>query len=60
MLKLKHLMPKVRGNYNSCTGKSSENICSSTGGAQERGGSKQDESQFITQKWCIYEVQPHP
>jgi hypothetical protein len=41
-------MPKGRGNYSSCTGRSSENICSSSssGGAQEKG--KQDETQFIT------------
>jgi hypothetical protein len=37
-------MHKVRGNYSSCTGRSSENICSNSGGAQEKGkrGSKQD------------------
>jgi hypothetical protein len=44
-------MHKVRGNYNSCTGRSSENICSgSSGGAQEKGkrGSKHAETEFIT------------
>jgi len=43
-----HLMHKVRGNCTSCTCSSSENICSSSGGAQEKGktGSKQDETQF--------------
>jgi hypothetical protein len=30
-------MHKVGGNYSSCTGRSSENICSSSGGAQEKG-----------------------
>jgi hypothetical protein len=30
-------MHKVRGNYSSCTGRSSENICGSSGGAQEKG-----------------------
>ncbi len=30
-------MHKVRGIYSSCTGRSSENICGSSGGAQERG-----------------------
>jgi hypothetical protein len=43
-------MHKVRGNYSNCTPRSSENICSSSGGAQENGnrGSKQDETQFGT------------
>ncbi len=31
------LMHKVRTNYDSCTGRSSENICVSSGGAQENG-----------------------
>ncbi len=44
-------MHKVRGNYSSFTGRSSENICSRTSeGAQETGGQKQDETQFITPK----------
>jgi hypothetical protein len=30
------LMHRVRGNYSSCTCRSSENICSSSGGAQDR------------------------
>jgi hypothetical protein len=44
------LMHKVRGNYSSCTVRSSENICSSSAGAQEKGkrGPKQDETQFTT------------
>jgi hypothetical protein len=29
-------MHKVRGNYSSCTGRSSENICSNSGGALEK------------------------
>ncbi len=33
-------------NYSSCTGERSENICSSNGGAQEKG--KRDETQFTT------------
>jgi len=50
MLKLQHLMHKVRGNYSSPTCRSGENICRSSGGAQEKGktGSKQDETQFGT------------
>ncbi len=32
-----HLMPKVPGNYSSCRSSSSENICSSSGGAHEKG-----------------------
>jgi hypothetical protein len=31
------LMHKVRTNYSSCTARSSENICSSSRGAQEKG-----------------------
>jgi len=30
-------MHKVRGNYSSCTCRSSENICSNSGSAQEKG-----------------------
>jgi hypothetical protein len=52
MLKLGILMHKVRGNYSSCTCKSSENIYSSSGGAEEekgKRGSKPDEkTQFGT------------
>jgi hypothetical protein len=45
-----HLMHKVEGNYSNCAYRSSENICSSSGGAQEKGkrGSKPDETQFGT------------
>jgi len=46
-------MHKVRGTYSSCTGRSSENICSNSGGAQEKKGkrgSKQDETQFTKKK----------
>jgi hypothetical protein len=35
---------KVRGNYSSCTCSSSENICSSSGGAQEKG--KRDQNRM--------------
>jgi hypothetical protein len=50
-------MHKVRGKYSSCTCRSSENICSSNGGAQEKGkrGSKQNETQVWHKKWCISE-----
>jgi len=43
-------MHKVRSNYSSYTCRSSEKICSSSGGAQEKGktGSKPDETQFGT------------
>jgi hypothetical protein len=43
-------MYKVRGNYSSCICRSSENICSISGGAQEKGkmGSKHVETQFGT------------
>jgi hypothetical protein len=46
MLKLSIYCTRFESNYNSCTGKSSENTCSSAGGAQEKGrrGSKQDET----------------
>jgi len=45
-----HLMHKVRGYYNSCTCRNNENICNSSGGAQEKGktGSKPDETLFGT------------
>ncbi len=32
-----HSVHKVRGSYSSCTGRSSENTCSSNGGNQEKG-----------------------
>jgi len=43
-------MHKVRGNYSSCTCKSSENISSNNGGALEKGktGRKPDETQCRT------------
>ncbi len=37
-------MHKVRGNYSSCTCRSSENICSSSGGAHEKG--KRDQNRM--------------
>ncbi len=48
-------------NYSSCTGRRSGNICSNSGGAQEKGkrGSEQDETQFTTNnKWCISDFHP--
>jgi hypothetical protein len=48
-------MHKVRGNNNSCRGRSSENICSSSSGGAQGKGAKQDETQFTTKKWCIFE-----
>jgi hypothetical protein len=48
-------MHKVRGNYNSCTCKSSENICSSSGGVQAKGnrrGNRMKNSDWH-KKWCI-------
>jgi hypothetical protein len=44
MLKLSILCTRFESNYISSTGRSSENICSSSGGANERG----DETQFTT------------
>ncbi len=42
-------MHKVRDNYSSCTCSSSENICNSSGGAEEKGKTGQkDETQFGT------------
>jgi hypothetical protein len=45
-----HLMHKVQGSYSKCTCRNSENICSSSGGPQEKGNtaSKEDETQFGT------------
>jgi hypothetical protein len=34
--KTQHLMHKVQSNYCTCTGRSSENICSSNGGTEEK------------------------
>jgi hypothetical protein len=50
-------MHKVRGNYNSCTGRSSENICGSSGGAQEKGnrGQNRMKLQFSIKNGCISE-----
>jgi hypothetical protein len=54
-------MHKVRGNYSSCTGRSSENICNSSGGAQEKGKtcSKPDETQFGTKSGAFLSLNPH-
>jgi hypothetical protein len=53
-------MHKVWGNYTSCIGRSNENICSSSGGAQVNGkrGSKQDETQAHFTLWVWANVQP--
>jgi hypothetical protein len=52
-------MHKVRGNYNSCTCRSSENICSSSGDAQEKGkrGSNMLELR-LAQKTVHFSVPP--
>ncbi len=49
-------MHKVRDNYSNCTCRNSENICSSSGGAQGNGnrGSKQDETQFGTKSAAFF------
>jgi hypothetical protein len=44
MLKLSIYCTRFQTNYSSCTGRSSENICRSSGGAQEK--EKTDETQF--------------
>jgi hypothetical protein len=46
MLKLSIQCTRVESNYSSCTGKSTQNKCSSSEGAQEKG--KRDETQFTT------------
>jgi hypothetical protein len=53
-----HLMHKVQGSYSSCTCRSTENICSSSEGPQEKRntGSKEDETQFGTKSGGP----PHP
>jgi len=49
-------MHKVRGHYSSCTCRSSENICSSSGGAHENGNTGQNRMKLsLAQKWCISE-----
>jgi len=53
-------MHKVRGNYSSCTCRSSENICSSCGDAQEKGkrGSKQKGTQVGTKNGAFLSSTP--
>jgi hypothetical protein len=48
-------MHMIRGNCSNCTCKSSENICSSSGGAEGNGNraSKQDETQFGTKSGAL-------
>jgi hypothetical protein len=55
-------MHKVRGNYSNCTCRSSEKICSSSGGAEEKGktGSKQDETQFGTKSGAFLSLALRP
>jgi hypothetical protein len=55
-------MHKVRINYSSCTCRSSENICKSSGGAQEKGklGSKLDETQLGTKSGAFFSLTPPP
>jgi hypothetical protein len=57
MLKL-----SIRGNYNSCTCRSSENICSNSGGAKAKGkiGSKPDETLFGTKSGAFLSLTPLP
>jgi hypothetical protein len=54
-------MHKVRGNCSSCSCRSSENICSSSGSAQEKGkdGVKTpDQTQFETKSGAILSLTP--
>jgi hypothetical protein len=53
-------MHKVGGNYSSCTCRSSENICSSSRGAQEKGktGSRPHETQFGTKSGAFLSLTP--
>jgi hypothetical protein len=50
MIKLGIECTKFERNYSTCTGRSSENICNSSGGAQENSllKKKKGETQFIT------------
>jgi hypothetical protein len=53
-----HLMHKVQDNYSSCTSRSCENICSSSGRAFEKGNWGQNRMELsLAQeiKWCISE-----
>ncbi len=50
MLKLSIQCTRFESNYSSCTGRSSENICSSIEGAQRK-GERGDETQFTTKIW---------
>jgi hypothetical protein len=55
-------MHKVRGNYSNCTCRSSEKICSSSGGAEEKGktGSKRDETQIGTKSGAFLSLALRP
>jgi hypothetical protein len=48
MLKLSIYCARFETNYSTCTSGSSENICSSSGGAALRKKGRQDETQFTT------------
>jgi len=45
MLNLSISSSRFERNYSSCTGRSSENLCSSSGGAQEKKRERQGETQ---------------
>ncbi len=53
-------MHKLRGNYNSCTGMCSEDICSSSAGAQKKGkrGSKTGWNSVYHKKWIYAAAVP--
>jgi hypothetical protein len=44
---------RLEGNYSSCTSRSSENICSSSGGGQEKGKTGQNRMKLSLKKWCL-------
>ncbi len=57
--KVLHLVHTVRTKYNSCTARSSENICSSSAGAQEKGEDKMKLSLPKTKCFCArFNAQP--
>jgi hypothetical protein len=58
MLKLaQHLMHKVGSNYNNCTSRSNENICTSSRGAKEK--ERQGETQFTIKIGGKISLGPH-
>jgi hypothetical protein len=58
MLKLSIKCTRFERNYSRCTGRSSENICNSSGGAQEKG--KTGWNWVFQQNWWYSEFQPPP